>query len=295
MSKTTFYRVDAKAGRMTQEDHHHVQEPTPSPEKTCHEVAKPAKENAEAESAGEEADRKEEVTMHPFIPASDLKQSYSVFGHFYSVELASKEVVECRSVLEIASKDHTPTDHSELSALRPDAVFIMMNPGSSRPLVEVNNRIRARAIRKLRVSLVPTKPDTTQYQVMRLMHFLGWRHVRVLNLSDLRSPKSAEFIKQFQRLEDESKFDSHSVFSDIRTDELSLKLPTCRKTPLVLAWGLSDKLNPLIERCISRLPRKRKVIGLLEPGSANKYRHPLPSLQKDQRHWVEMMIRQFEE
>jgi len=231
--------------------------------------------------------------MQPFIPANELKQKYGVFGHFYSVELASKEVVECRSVLEIASKDHIPTDHSELSALRPDAVFIMMNPGSSRPLVEVNNRIRVRAIRKLQVSLVPTKPDTTQYQVMRLMHFLRWRHVRVLNLSDIRSPKSAEFIKQFQRLEDESNFDSHSVFSDARTDELSLKLPTSRKTSLVLAWGLSDKLTPLIDRCVSRIPRRSNLMGLLEPDTTSKYRHPLPSLQKAQRRWVDMMVRQF--
>ena len=99
----------------------------------------------------------------------------------------------------------------------------MMNPGSSRPLVEVNNRIHARAIYELPISLVPTKPDTTQYQVMRLMHFREWRHVRVLNLSDLRSPKSTEFIKLFQRLEAASNFDSHSVFSDARTAELSLK------------------------------------------------------------------------
>ena len=233
--------------------------------------------------------------MQPFIPADKLKQKYGAFGHFYSVELASKEVVECRSVLEIVANAHTPKDHSELSALRPDAVFIMMNPGSSRPLVEVNNHIRARAIRKLRVSLVPTKPDTTQYQVMRLMHFRGWRHVRVLNLSDLRSPKSAEFIKQFQRLEDESKFDSHSVFSDARTEELSLKLPTSRKTPLVLAWGLSDKLNPLIDRCVSRIPRRSNLMGLLEPDTTSKYRHPLPSLQKEQRRWVDMMVRQFKE
>jgi hypothetical protein len=233
--------------------------------------------------------------MQPFIPADKLKQSYGVFGHFFTVELASKEIVECRSVLEIASKDHIPTDHSELSALRPDAVFIMMNPGSSRPLVEVNNRIRVRAIRKLQVSLVPTKPDTTQYQVMRLMHFLGWRHVRVLNLSDLRCSKSAEFFKLFQRLEDESKFESHSVFSDARMDELSLKLPTSRKMPLVLAWGLSKKLNPLIDRCMSRLPRKSNLMGLLEQDTTSKYRHPLPSLQKAQRQWVDMIVRQFEE
>ena len=134
------------------------------------------------------------LAMQPFIPADELKQNYGVFGHFYAVELASKEVVECRSVLEIASKTHAPKEPSELSMLRPDAVFVMMNPGSSRPLVEVNNPIHAKAIHKLPISLVPTRPDTTQYQVMRLMHFRCWRHVRVLNLSDLRNPKSAEFI-----------------------------------------------------------------------------------------------------
>ena len=233
--------------------------------------------------------------MQPFIPAKELKQSYGVFGHFYSVELASKEVVECRSVLEIASHDHVPTDHSELSALRPDAVFIMMNPGSSRPLVEVNNRIRARAIHKLPISLVPTKPDKTQYQVMRLMHFQGWRHVRVLNLSDLRSPKSAEFIKLFQRLEDESNFDSHCIFSDARQHELSAKLPKSKKTPLVLAWGLSDKLDPLIDRCLSSIPRKSNLMGLLEPDTTNKYRHPLPSLQRDKQAWLDKVVRQFDE
>jgi len=33
--------------------------------------------------------------MKRFIPAEELKQNYGVFGHFYSVELASKEVVKC--------------------------------------------------------------------------------------------------------------------------------------------------------------------------------------------------------
>jgi len=111
----------------------------------------------------------------------------------------------------------------------------MINSGSSRPLIEVENRIRARAIHKLRVSLVPTKPDTTQYQVMRLMHFQEWRHVRVLNLSNLRSPKSTEFIKMFQRLEDDSNLDSHSIFSDARMDDLSSKPPKYKKILLMLA------------------------------------------------------------
>ncbi len=233
--------------------------------------------------------------MKQFIPAEELKKSYGVFGHFYAVELASKEVVQCRSVLEIADKSRTPKNLSELSQLRPDAVFIMMNPGSSRPLVEVNNHIRVETIHELPVSLVPTKPDTTQYQVMRLMHFQQWRHVRVLNLSDLRCPKSTEFIKLYQRLENDSNFDSHSIFSEVRKQELAGKLRKSQRIPLVLAWGLSEKLDPLIERCMSRLPRNRTTKGLLEVGTENKYRHPLPSLQADQRVWLDKMVRHCEE
>ncbi len=233
--------------------------------------------------------------MQPFIPAEELKKTYCVFGHFYSVELASKEVVECRSVLELIAKPRIPKDHSELSLLDPDALFIMMNPGSSKPLVEVNNRIIARVIHKLAISLVPTKPDTTQYQVMRLMHVRQWHHVRVLNLSDLRCSKSPEFIKKFQRLEKEEEFNSHSIFSEARRDELLIKLPKQKTTPLVLAWGMSEKLNPLIDRCLARLPPKGKMKGLLEQGTTNKYRHPLPSLQKDQRVWLEKMVQHFEE
>lgn len=232
--------------------------------------------------------------MLPFIPADELKKTYGDFDHFYSVELPSKEVIECRSVLELVAKPRIPKNHSELSALSPDAVFIMMNPGSSRPLVEVNNRIVARPIHKLAISLVPTKPDTTQYQVMRLMHYREWRHVRVLNLSDLRCSKSPEFIKMFQRLETDEAFNSHSIFSEARRNELSAKLPTKRTTPLVLAWGMSEKLDLLIERCLARLPPNSRLKGLLEAGTKNKYRHPLPSLQKDQRIWLENMVRHFE-
>jgi hypothetical protein len=240
--------------------------------------------------------------MQRFIPAGVLKQSYEVFGHFYSVEIARGEVVECRSVLEIAGKSVAPNNPARLSQLSPDAVFIMMNPGSSMPLVEVNNRIRRSAMRRLTISLVPTKPDTTQYQVMRLMRARGWRHVRVLNLSDLRSSKSPRFFELYQRLERDHDFHAHSIFSDARTTELSRKLPGKsagkRAAPLVLAWGLSDNLNPLIDRCLPKLrsmsPQSRRI-GVLNAGTLNKYRHPLPSLQRDKMEWLRQMFRQFDE
>jgi hypothetical protein len=230
--------------------------------------------------------------MVRFIPAVELKANYGVFGHFYSVEVNRTQVVQCRSVLEIVEQAHTPREISLLSQRKPDAVFIMMNPGSSRPLVEVSNRIHADEIHELPVSLVPTKPDTTQYQVMRLMHYCEWRHVRVLNLSDLRCSKSGEFFKQFKRLEEEASFDSHSIFSSRRKNELHVKLMKHKTVPVVRAWGLSVKLDPLIERCTPSMVRSKAVRGLIKEGTTNKYLHPLPSLQSQKVLWVSRMVKQ---
>ena len=228
--------------------------------------------------------------MVEFIPAQELKNKFDVFGHFYSVQVAPKRVVECRSVLEIVESDHAPKMTATISNRTPDAVFIMMNPGSSRPLTEVNNRIHAKAIHELPISLVPTKPDTTQYQVMRLMHYCEWRHVRVLNLSDLRCSKSGEFFKQFKGLEDDLSFDAHSVFSDQRKNELALKLIDA--VPVVRAWGVSPHLDPLIDRCTSKLTKAMIVMGLMKEGTTNKYLHPLPSLQWQQVEWINRMVDQ---
>lgn len=228
--------------------------------------------------------------MAEFIPAEELKSRFDVFGHFYSIQVAPKKSVECRSVLEIVEKVHAPKKTAALSGRKPDAVFIMMNPGSSRPLAEANNRIHAKAIHELPISLVPTKPDTTQYQVMRVMHYCEWQHVRVLNLSDLRCPQSGVFFKQFKALEEDHLFDAHSVFSDRRADELTLKLTS--GVPVIRAWGVSGNLDPLIDRCLSKLTRAKLVRGLLKEGTTSKFLHPLPSLQSQKVEWINRMVEQ---
>lgn len=228
--------------------------------------------------------------MVRFIPAEALKGKFGVFGHFYSVQVAPKKVVECRSVLEIVEVDHAPKKTAALFNRKPDAIFIMMNPGSSRPLTEVGNRIHAKAIHELPISLVPTKPDTTQYQVMRIMHYCEWRHVRVLNLSDLRCPQSGVFFKQFKGLEEDHLFDAHSLFADRRADELALKLIT--GIPVIRAWGVSPHLDLLIDRCTAKLTKAKLVRGLLKEGTTNKFLHPLPSLQSQKLEWVTRMVEQ---
>jgi len=228
-----------------------------------------------------------------FIPAEKLKNIFEVFGHFYSVDLKSGEKIDCRSVLEIITRQRKPSDIDLLLDDCPDAIFIMMNPGSSRPLIEVGNVISEDMINQLAVSLVPTKPDTTQYQVMRVMHYCGWSHVRVLNISDMRDPKSGSFVERFSDIESRAGFFAHSVFADNRFFELRRKLNKKPGAPIVCAWGVSSDLDPLIERCLGKVANTPSLTGLKKPCTENKYFHPLPTLQKDKEHWVTNIVAQI--
>jgi hypothetical protein len=225
-----------------------------------------------------------------FIPAKVLREEFAVFGHFYSVDLQSGECIECRSVVEIVSHNAAPSHPNGPLDSLPDAIFILMNPGSSTPLVDVGQRVPAEEIGQVTQSLVPTRPDSTQYQVMRVMHHMGWRQVRVLNLSDLRNSKSGSFVKQFESLEQRTGYIEHSLFTDTRREELRKKLPPALVGPIVLGWGVSSNLDPLIQRCMDKIGGLQGITGIQQPGARDKYRHPLPALQTQKREWVAQIL-----
>jgi hypothetical protein len=218
-----------------------------------------------------------------FIPAADLKRHFRVLGHFYSLALPAVEPQKCRSVLEITS---TTAAKNPVA----DAVFVMMNPGSSRPVEETNHLVRSDQVAEMTTQLVPTVPDTTQYQVMRLMHYQGWQHVRVINLSDLRDPQSGSFAQRYIQLEKESGTSLHSMFSPERAAKLKQRLARKPGGPIVCAWGVSNDLNPLISRATKALALESYVTGLAKPGEVDKYFHPLPSLQRQKEQWVTDML-----
>lgn len=218
-----------------------------------------------------------------FIPASNLKLQYNVSGHFYSLHVLGTEVLKCRSVLEI-------TSNAAEGKLMADAVFVMMNPGSSRPVVETDQAVTSDVISQMSTKFVPTVPDTTQYQVMRIMHYKGWQHVRVINLSDLRDPKSGSFSQRYVQLEKESGSTVHSIFSSQRSAELKHHLSRKPLGPIVCAWGVSDNLNSLIERASAILSLETAVTGFKKAGHSGKYFHPLPSMQIQKEQWVAQML-----
>jgi hypothetical protein len=125
-----------------------------------------------------------------------LLDEFAVYGHYYQARIGPElqaPLEALRSRLEIAPRAWSLSD---VDAREADLLVIMMNPGASKPLGTLWDGDAPSG-------LVAAQPDRTQYQIMRLLRAaqalgLGWRHARVFNLSDLRTPESAEMIAKLR-------------------------------------------------------------------------------------------------
>ncbi|WP_119293363.1 hypothetical protein [Azohydromonas sediminis] len=207
--------------------------------------------------------------------AAGLLARFDVHGRYYDAVLDGRRFA-LRSHLEIVERGLDPV----AARARPaDLVAVMMNPGASRPLADLDAD-----------GWAPALPDRTQYQLMRLAlraQAQGWalRHIRVINLSDLRTPKSAELFAALATLAD----DRHSIFSPARAGELARALGPAR-VPVLRAWGLARELAPLASKAIAATS-SRRVLGLTDREPF--YRHPLPQRADLQRAWLDAMTRQL--
>ncbi|MDF1884550.1 DUF1643 domain-containing protein [Sulfurimonas sp. SAG-AH-194-C21] len=153
---------------------------------------------------------------------------------------------------------------------KPDLMVIMMNPGSSKPEDgNEKNIVASKAI-----------PDKTQDQIMKIMNNCDFYYARILNLSDLREPKSKVFYTKLEEL----KKIPHSIFDDDRINDF--KTLFVREVPVIFAWGVNKKLEPLATKAIERINEARPF-GLLKEGTAVSYYHPLPRDYHAQARWCE--------
>lgn len=224
----------------------------------------------------------------PYIRALELKKNFDVLANFYSVDVRGAHPIRCRSVLEIRGRSLPPGTSA-------DAVVVMMNPGSSRPVVEEDVLVAPSGLAAMKDRLKPAVPDTTQYQVMRVMHHMRWGHVRVINLSDLRDSKSDSFVDRYIRVEKEFGLTSHSVFAPERRSRLRQYLARREGAPMIRAWGVAQELIPLIERASEALVGEGQLTGLEKPGRQGRFYHPLPTLQSQKELWVAQMLAQLRE
>lgn len=197
-----------------------------------------------------------------------LRARFAVHGRFYEADLGGQRWA-LRSHLEIFDPSLTWPDVARADA---DLVAVMMNPGASRPLAPPDAG-----------GWAPAVPDRTQYQLMKLAlgaSASGWpiRHIRVINLSDLRTPKSTVLFEAIDGLAD----DRHSMFSPSRTAELRQALGSGR-APVLRAWGMAKQLRPLVALALPTLKNEVKL-GLTDDGVA--FRHPLPQRADLQARWL---------
>ena len=227
------------------------------------------------------------------LSAAQLKKRFGVYGFFYGFRHQGVDY-PCRALLELIAHEHTPRDINALPTCDPELLVVMMNPGSSRPL-EAEYRPRSVAIAGEiadRCELVPTRPDNTQYQVMRLMVAWGLRHARVLNLSDLRQPKSPLVARTIHDLSRCSGGDFHTLFSPSRRRELDGLAGTPGAAPLLAGWGRHEPFRPLAENCLQRLAAWR-IVGVPVDTPAVFYAHPSPMLQRHKDLWLETVRDQW--
>ena len=213
--------------------------------------------------------------MPPEWSARSLLARFAVYGHFYERE-ASGALWQLRDRLEIF--EHA-LPWERVRDGNADMVAVMMNPGASRPLEEADAH-----------GWCPAVPDRTQYQLMRLTlaaAALGApriRHIRVINLSDLRTPKSAQLFATLPHAPG-----WHSIFHATRRAELQRALGS-PETPVLRAWGMAAQLRPLAGQALEAL-HGHPALGLSDDGIA--WRHPLPQRADLQSIWVQRMAEQM--
>lgn len=145
-----------------------------------------------------------------------------------------------------------------------------MNPGSSKPLV--NNSYNKEVL---------TKPDNTQYQIIKVMEQFNYNYARILNLSDYREPKSKVFYNKISELEENGIF--HSIFSTER--EKDFKELFVNKVPIIFAWGVHYKLRFLANKAIKKINVKNPI-GIKKKKNNYAYYHPLPRTHQKQKEWI---------
>lgn len=122
-----------------------------------------------------------------------------------------------------------------------DALIVMMNPGSCRPIDESYNYPMMDDL--FSIPMVRAVEDPTQYQLMRLMEKMEWDLIYMINLSDLASGNSNEFLS-YKQIMDVAGRSDHSIFSEKRMQSLNAILAGPSRH--IVAWGIKRKLLMLL-------------------------------------------------
>ncbi|WP_445749374.1 DUF1643 domain-containing protein [Polaribacter sp.] len=205
------------------------------------------------------------------MDSKSLREHFGVTGFFYQ-----EGENNFRKFLDIKKKSSTRKS--------PDLMVIMMNPGSSHPVaVKKNEKIPIHLLDKL----VPTYPDNTQDQIMKVMIKCNFEYARILNLSDLCDSKSSSFYKKMNELNTDQI--NHSIFQAER--EYDFKDLFESNAKLIVAWGVHKALKDLAISALSKIGENK--IGLRKENIDWAFYHPLPRINQKQLDWINEIEKQI--
>ena len=216
-----------------------------------------------------------------FQSGKELEKVFSTSAAFYKLNV-NEEVFLCRSVVEI-HRTGFQTDGA-------DALVVLLNPGTCLPLAGTDSvSLLTGGVERL--PLLPATPDNTLHQLMRLMERMNWHHLRVINLTDLRTGKFEEY-REGQIFMEQYGDVRHTIFSEERRNEL---VPYMKETSVMIAgWGTKSAIGPAAERAHAILSETGKVYGL-DYHKHPLYYHPFPWLKGKCIEWLDAMEEQLTE
>jgi len=190
---------------------------------------------------------------------SELTSGFEISAVFYDREISGHKIL-CRKNCNIKRRG-TKQD-------RKQALVIMYNPGSCKPLCEYDG-----------IRPVPAVWDSTQVQLLKLMQYAELDWIEIENLSDICEGKS----KKFQELLKQTSDDSHCIFEVNRKNELVID----EKLKVIFAWGKDgEKLKGLVESTINTFSDMH-TFGYKKEGKSY-YQRPLARFmsKEDRIFWI---------
>ena len=217
---------------------------------------------------------KMEVEMK-FIYKRDLDQQYTVKASFYYRNIGGEQVL-CRRAADIKSIDYK--DESI------DAYFIMMNPGKCKSY----DGTKVAKDEEADVFFSEAISDPTMARVMNIMKELGWKYIRILNMSDIVEPNSPSANAKIKKIIEQG-YDEHCIFAESRREELERL--TKDDAVYVISWGTSEEINYYVPLAMRYLEGKTYIGAQNKCG---KYYHVKLRGKENQISVAEQIIEQAE-
>lgn len=215
---------------------------------------------------------KMEVEME-FIYKRDLDQQYTVKASFYYRNIDGEQVL-CRRAADIKSIDYK----DETVA----AYFIMMNPGKCKSY-DVTRIIKGE---NDDVIFGEATSDPTMARVMNIMKELGWKYIRILNMSDIVEPNSPSANAKIKKIIEQG-YNEHCIFVESRREELDSL--TKEDAVYVLSWSTGEEINHYVSLAMRFLEGKT-YIGV--QNKCGKYYHVKLRGKENQIRVAEQIIEQ---